>query len=223
MQRAARAEQHSDIQISLQTPLHHHCPWYKAKKNKKLQQKANLLAHIRQLTQTCTWLFPESAATWSLFPGLSVGFCCRRVRCVVQHLLSICIHLGRLEILSGNHATNRNCTSIRCCGHLVGRVLFVKENVTLFWILKQYYIDEINEYTRKRVLLKSVVSCFFVLCLNSVIQGRTIIFQIKKIQPTAAGMLCRTSVQSHCKYCSVTCKWNDSRFFYFPPNLRFSR
>lgn len=39
----------------------------------------------------------------------------------------------------------------------VDRVWFVKENVILFQISKQYYINEIKYYNDKRIPLKSVV------------------------------------------------------------------
>lgn len=67
-------------------------------------------------------------------PGLyaTVPRECNNVESVLDQLLSICIHLGRLEIPRGNGARSGNCTSVRCFGHSVDRVLFVKENVTLF-------------------------------------------------------------------------------------------
>lgn len=53
------------------------------------------------------------------------------------------------------------------CSMFVDGVCFVKENVILFQILKQYYIHEIKWYNGKRIPLQSVVSTDFVLWLNS--------------------------------------------------------
>lgn len=55
-----------------------------------------------------------------------------------------------------------------CCGqNIVGE----RKCDTVQNFLKQYYIDEINTLS-KSILLKYVVRIDYVLCLNSVIQGR---------------------------------------------------